>query len=74
MYLRFDTLANIVAEDPNLYTEEFLTEFVSMSEGFEAYATDLENTDIPSEALSRIAVELTGVESWLAAAESELLG
>lgn len=45
-----------------------------MSEGFEAYATDLENTDIPSEALSRIAVELTGVESWLTAVESELLG
>lgn len=74
LYARFDILAGIVTENPSQYTDDFLNEFVSMAEGFEAYAKDLQNDDLPGEALSRIAVELTGVEAWLSGIESELLG
>ena len=74
LYFRYDALANIITEDFSLYTDDFLNEFVAMAEGFDAYAADLQTDDLTGEALSRIAVELTGVEAWLSTVESELLG
>lgn len=72
---RFDTIAYMVDEDPSAFSDEFVADMVTVSEGLAVYGEALSSgEEATQEDLELIVTDLTDFDMWLQEVESQLLG